>query len=279
MIIINGKALAEKIKDTVTKEIFELKGSRPNLAIILIGDREDSVLYVNLKEKEAKKIGIDTHIYRCPADITEREVFDMINFLNNDESIDAILVQLPLPAEFDTDGIILAIRPEKDVDCFHPDNLEKLFDHNEYKKFIPPLIDVILYILEDIKIFVKDKNVCVIANSDIFGRSVARVIDYQDGKSVITNVNDPELKSKTRNADIIITAVGQAHFIKADMIKKDAVIIDIGISKKDGKVTGDVDFEDVKDKVGYITPVPGGVGPMTIAMLFKKTMELYKRKR
>lgn len=277
--IINGQALAEKIKDEVAKEIFDLKGPRPNLAIILVGDREDSVLYVNLKEREAIKVGIDTHIYRCPDNISEQEIFDTIAFLNKDDSIDAILVQLPLPSGFDTDGIIRAIDPAKDVDRFHPDNLQKLFVSCDHKKNIPPLIAVILEILSSIKCEISGKQICAIANSEIFGRSVKKVLECLGGNVEVVGADDVGLARKSSEADILITAVGKPQFIKSNHIKEDAIIIDIGITKQGDKVVGDVDFEDVEEKAGFITPVPGGVGPMTIAMLFKYTLELFKSKK
>ena len=276
--IINGKALAEKIKNNIVKEIAELKGERPNLAIILIGGREDSELYVSLKEQQAKKVGIDTHLYKCPENITEREILEMINCLNNDELINAILVQLPLPNGFDTDVIIRAINPNKDVDGFHPNNLESLFKTCDHCKIMPPVIKVVLSILKNINCEIKNKKICVVANSEIFSKSLSHVLECKQAKVNIAHSDNANLQSKTSQADILITAIGKPKFIKKEMVKKNAVIIDIGIAKADGKVFGDVDFEDVKNKVGYITPVPGGVGPMTIAMAFKNILELYKRK-
>lgn len=276
--IINGKNLAERIKNEVAAEIFKLKGLRPNLAIILVGDREDSVLYVNLKEKEAKTVGIDTHIYRCPADVTEREIYDTIDFLNKDQAIDAILVQLPLPDGFDTDGIIRALDPAKDVDRFHPNNLKALLSGCDRNDVTPPLLSVILEMLKSIDYDVKEKKVCVIANSEIFGKSVKKVLECFGGKVVVANFNDSDLMEKTTMADLLITAIGKPRFINKEMIKEKAVIIDIGIAKEGEKIYGDVDFEAVKEKADFITPVPGGVGPMTIAMLFKGTLELYKNK-
>ncbi|MDD4332640.1 MAG: bifunctional 5,10-methylenetetrahydrofolate dehydrogenase/5,10-methenyltetrahydrofolate cyclohydrolase [Patescibacteria group bacterium] len=278
MQIIDGKKIAEKIKDQVTKKIFALKEARPNLAIILVGEREDSKLYVNMKEREAKKVGIDTHIYRCEADISEVEIIKTIEFLNNDNLIDAILVQLPLPSGFDTDKIIAKIDPKKDVDCFHPENVKILLSTCNHEEVIPPLIKVVLEILGSIKCNLVKKKVCVIANSDIFGKSMAKVLECRGAEVEITASDQEDLKNKTCKADILITAIGKPKFIKKDFIKKDAVVIDIGITKEGEKVFGDVDFEDVKDTVGFITPVPGGVGPMTIAMLFKNTLELYKRR-
>ncbi len=276
--IIDGQKLAEKIKDKIVKEIVKLKGKRPNLAIILIGQREDSCLYVDLKEKEAKKIGIDTHIYKCRSDVDESEIFEMIDYLNNDKIIDAILVQLPLPAGFDTDGIIRAIDKNKDVDRFHPHSLETLFKTCDHSNVLPPVFEVILEILKDIECNLKGKKICLVCNSDIFGKSLAKVLTCRQAEVDIVGFNDRRSANKTKQADILITAVGQPKFIKKEMIKKDAVIIDIGITKQGKKVLGDVDFEDVKGKAGFITPVPGGVGPMTIAMLLKNTVELYKQR-
>lgn len=277
--IIDGKKLAEKIKDDLVKDIVKLNGARPNLAIILVGERPDSELYVSLKEKEAKKVGIDTHLYRCPGNISELEILEMIKCLNEDKTIDAILVQLPLPAEIDADTIILAMDPNKDVDGFQPDNLEKLLKDCDEKILLPPVFATVLEILKDIKYEVKGKKACVISNSDIFGKSLEHVLTCRGADATSVKANDKFLKEFTSRADILITAAGKPGFIKKDMVKKGAVIIDIGITKQGKKVIGDVDFEDVKDTAGYITPVPGGVGPMTIAMAFKNTLEIYKRRK
>lgn len=277
--IINGKKLAEEIKDKIVKEITKLGGDRPSLAIILIGDREDSCLYVNLKEKESKKCGIDTHLYKCDKDIPEREIFDMIDCLNKDDSIDAILVQLPLPDGFDTDGIIRAIDPQKDVDRFHPDNLEVLFKTCDHEHVMPPVFGAVLEMLKSINCDLENKQACVIYNSEIFGKGLKKVLECKNAKVNIAHANDKNLEKTTQDADVLITAVGRSEFIKANMIKKDATIIDIGITRKKEKTLGDVDQESVKERVSFITPVPGGVGPMTIAMLFQNTLELYKNRK
>jgi methylenetetrahydrofolate dehydrogenase (NADP+)/methenyltetrahydrofolate cyclohydrolase len=276
--IIDGRALAEKIKDEIVKEIIKVKKRRPNLAIILVGDREDSKIYVDLKKKEARKVGIDTHLYKCEKDVSENEIFDMINFLNQDELIDGILIQLPLPEGFDTDGIILAISPEKDVDGFHPNNLAMFFNSCEHAEYMPPIFKVVLEILKSIDYKPEHKRACIIANSEIFGRGLAWALKCLGCNVEITDANDFGLKEKSSQADILISAVGQAKLVKKDMVKKDAVVIDIGISKQDGKICGDVDFDEVKDIAGYITPVPGGVGPLTIALAFKNVLNLYKNK-
>ena len=277
--IIDGEKLAKKIKDEIVKEIVKLRGEKPNLAIILVGERQDSLIYVNKKVEEAKKVGIDTHLYKCPPEIGEREIFDMIDHLNKDDLIDAILVQLPLPKGIDTDGIILAIDPEKDVDCFHPKNVEVLIKNFERLKIISPVFASVFYILNSLRYDIKNKKVCVISNSEIFGHSLASALKQKGAKAVNIKTNDKELAKKTKKADILISAVGKKKFIKKDMVKKGAIVIDVGITKEGKKIYGDVDFEEVKEKVGFITPVPGGVGPMTIAMLFKNTLELYKRRR
>jgi len=276
--VIDGKKLAEKIKDEVAKEVVKLKGKRPNLAIILVGERDDSVIYVKKKTVEAKKVGIDTHFYKCSVKINEREIFDMINHLNKDELIDAILVQLPLPREFDTDGIVMAIDPNKDVDCFHPDNVQALIKNYNNLKISSPVFSSVFYILKDLDYNIKGKNVCIISNSDIFGYSLVSVFKQKGAKAETIKPMSKELVNKTKKADILITAAGKKHFIKKDMVKKDAIVIDVGIIKEGNKVYGDVDFKDVKDRASFITPVPGGVGPMTIAMLFRNTLELYKKR-
>ena len=276
--IIDGKKLAEKIKDKVTREIYELNGPKPNLAIILTGKRPDSELYVSLKEREAKKVGIDTHLYRCGEQVSERELLDMIKCLNEDETVDAILVQLPLPAGIDADTIIMAIDPAKDADGFQPDNLKKLLAGCDAKVLLPPVFAAVLEMLNSIDYEIKNKQVAIISNSDIFGESLAHVLNCRGAKAMAIKADDEELIEHTKQADVLITAVGKPKFIKKDMIKQDAVIIDVGISKQGDKVVGDVDFADVEAKAGYITPVPGGVGPLTIAMAFKNMLEIFKRR-
>lgn len=282
--IIDGKILAEKIKDEIVKEIIGLNKNihnltRPNLAIILIGQRPDSELYVSLKEKEAKKVGIDTHLYRCSAETSEREILEMIKCLNEDKLVDGILVQLPLPAQIDTDTVILALDPAKDVDGFQPDNLEKLLKSCESPDLMPPVLAVVLEMLKSIDYDIKDKQVCIISNADIFGKTLAHVLNCRGAKTETVKADDKNLAEKTSRADILITAVGKPKLIKKNMVKQDAVVIDVGITKQGDKFIGDVDFEDVKDRASYITPVPGGVGPMTIAMAFKNTLEIYKRRQ
>ncbi len=259
---IDGTAIAKEVKDVIAQNIFKLKGPRPNLAIVLVGERADSQLYVALKEREGRKVGVETHVYKLPAGISEEELFDVIGFLNKDASIDGILVQLPLPEEFNTDKIIAAIDPFKDVDGFHP-------LHPDY--IISPVLAAILTCLDDIKFSGAGKSACVLHNSEVFGQSIKDILGKRGLKV--------SLKDNPEKADLLVTALGEPHKIKKEMVKDGAVIIDIGITRQDGKVLGDVDFEDVKDKVAFITPVPGGIGPMTIAFLFKNVWEIFQRRK
>ena len=282
--IIDGKKLAEKIKDNIVKKIMEINGDRaerpkrPNLAIILAGDREDSRIYVSLKEKEAKKVGIDTHLYKFADNISERELLELTKYLNEDESIDAILVQLPLPPAIDADTIIMSVNPAKDVDGFHPDNLEKLLKGCDFKGMMPPVFAAVMEMIKSIDYEVKNKQVSIISNSLIFGQSLAHLFTCRGAKAELVEPEDKDFAIKTGRADILITAAGKPKFIKKDMIKDGAVIIDIGITKEKGRVMGDVDFKNVQDKAAYISPVPGGVGPMTIAMALKNTLEIFKQR-
>jgi methylenetetrahydrofolate dehydrogenase (NADP+)/methenyltetrahydrofolate cyclohydrolase len=281
--IINGRVLAEKIKDKVIKEIIKINNNdlscpkRPGLAIILIGDREDSKLYVKMKEKEAKKIGIETNLYKFNKDSDEKEILKAIEYLNNDKNIDAILVQLPLPEKINTDKIISAISPEKDVDRFHPENQNTFLKSCNHNHVMPPVYATVLAMLKSIKFDLENKETVIIVNSEIFGNGLLKTLKCLGAKVKMINMKNKNLKKITSKADLLISAVGKPKFIKKEMIKNKAVIIDIGITKKGKSVFGDVDFNDVKNKASYISPVPGGVGPMTIAMLFKNTLSLWKK--
>lgn len=258
---IDGKKISERIKDEITEEIYHFKGLRPNLAIILVGERPDSKLYVSLKEREAKKVGIDTHVYRLDADVPEKELISVVSFLNKDETIDGILIQLPLPEKFNTDKIIEILDPEKDVDGFHS-------AHPDY--ILSPVLASIKVCLEEIKFKAKDKTACVLYNSEIFGSSV---------KDLLKKIGIEKFSDKSKEADLLITALGKPHFIKKEMIKEKAVMIDIGITQVGDDVCGDINYNDVKEKGSYITPVPGGIGPMTIAFLFKNALTIFEKRR
>jgi len=272
---IDGKALAESIKDNIVKEILTL-GTRPSLAIILVGEREDSELYVTLKEKQAKAVGIDTHLYRCDSSIKEEELLVMIDFLNNDNQVDGILIQLPLPEGLDTDKIIARMEPSKDVDGFHPKSLQKLLESCNLQ-IEPPLIGVILAMLEHIQLDLKDKKVVALVNSPIFGASIKHSLECRGAKVTLLSGNESNLSERTSEAEILISALGRPKLVTAEMVKEDVVLIDIGITRMpDGSVCGDIDQAAMSEKNGFITPVPGGVGPMTIALAFKNVLELHK---
>ena len=259
---IDGQAIAEKFKDEIARQIYEFNGPRPNLAVILVGERPDSKLYVSLKQREGIRTGIDTHLYELPEEASEERLLETINFLNKDELIDGILVQLPLPPQFNTDKVIAAINPEKDADGFHE-------RHPDY--VMSPVLASILACLEEIKFDFEDKTACILYNSEIFGLSVRKILE-EKGMKIIS-------KEESKKADLIVSALGQPHFVKKEMIKDKAVLIDIGITKVEDRVLGDIDYEDVKNKASYITPVPGGIGPMTIAFLFKNVLEIFKAKK
>jgi methylenetetrahydrofolate dehydrogenase (NADP+) / methenyltetrahydrofolate cyclohydrolase len=278
--IIDGKKIADRIKDEIVAEILARNGGnlhadqRPNLAIILVGDRPDSELYVSLKEKEAKKVGVDTSLYKFSADASEQELEETINFLNSDENVDGILLQLPLPEKFNTDKIVSLIAPEKDIERFHPENLKKLGEDG----VLPPLCQVVLEVAEEANFDLAGKSACVIANSDVLGDSLAKILEKEGALAKVVSSEDDDWQEAAVKADILISAVGQPRLIKADCVKKDALLIDIGITKEGKKVFGDADAESVKNKAGFLTPVPGGVGPITIAAALANTVEIWKRK-
>lgn len=277
--IIDGKKIAEQIKDGIAAEIFtSAREKRPNLAIILVGNRSDSKLYVSLKEREAKKVGIDTHIYRLDEGASEDELKTVIDFLNQDESIDAILLQLPLPATFDADKMIAAISPYKDADGFHP-------HHPEY--VLSPVIAAVDSIVRQKKV---TGRACVFHRSSVFGESLKEHLEklgLQVDLLAVKEDEDPradialrdQLTAVSKKADLIVTALGLPLFLNDGYVGEGAVIVDIGINTDHGHVHGDVEFDGAATKAAAITPVPGGIGPMTIAFLFKNVMEIYRRRQ
>ena len=275
MNIIDGRKLAEKVKDKIAVEVFEITKSgapHPSLAIILVGSRPDSQLYVSLKEREAKKLGIDTHLYEMEESVSEDEIIETIKFLNNDEEVDSILVQLPLPDHIDTDKVMSALDPKKDADGFldnHPDNV------------ISPVLASVKMMLDDTKIKPQELSAGALYNSEVFGEALKKLLADYGFKKVygITARDAAEVSKISETVDVLVTAIGAPFFIKGDMIKKDSVIIDIGTTQVGDKVCGDVDFDNVKDVAAFVSPVPGGVGPMTIAFLFQNVLNIYKNKK
>ncbi len=281
MQIIDGKKIAERMKDALVKTVAEQNNGdimcpiRPLLAIILVGERADSELYVSLKEKEAKKVGVDTSLYRLSPESPMKELEELIAFLNKDEATDGILLQLPLPGNFDTNWMVSMIDPDKDVDYFHPQNIKHLGQSGIW----PPLVQVVTEIFDEIKYNSSGKEVCVIANSNEFGSVMSKVLTDMGASVKVVSPDNEDLSSVASSADVLITAVGRPGLIKGEHVKKGALIIDVGITKgEDGKVRGDVDAESVKDKAEWLTPVPGGVGPITIAAALKNVVEMWKKK-
>ncbi len=258
--LIDGKKIAERVKDEIALEVFGFNDKRPGLAIILVGEREDSKLYVSLKEKEAKKLGIDTHLYKFGADCLEKDIIETIDFLNNDKAVDGILIQLPLPAKFNTDKIINRLNPKKDVDGFHPHK-------PDYIK--SPVLASVEACLDEIGAKGEGQLACFLYKAEVFGRAIEDMLKARDYKMVG--------KEKIKEADLIISALGQPESITEEMLKPGVILIDIGISRVGAKVKGDVKLSSAQKKASYLTPVPGGVGPMTIAFLFKNVLEIYKR--
>lgn len=271
--IISGKEVSEAVKLRVSDEVKELKsnGIEPCLAVILVGDDPASRVYVNNKKKACEFCGIRSLEYVLPAETKEEELIELIEKLNNDKSVNGILCQLPLPKHLDEKKVLNLIKPEKDVDAFHPENVGHIMigDFN----FLPCTPAGIMEMLRYENIDLDGKNCVVIGRSNIVGKPMAMLMLKENATVTICHSRTKNLKEVVAGADVIVAAVGRPNFVTADMVKDGAVIIDVGINRMDdGKLCGDVDFEACKEKASYITPVPGGVGPMTIATLMQNTI-------
>ncbi len=282
MILLDGKSLAEKIKEELKKEVEEYiqKGMRnPALAVILVGDNPASKVYVKNKRNACEQVGINSLCFQLPENTTQVELLELIGKLNGDDNIDGILVQLPLPRHIDTQSIIEAINPKKDVDGFHPENVGKLATGMQ-DAVLPCTPFGIKLLLKHYHIETFKKDVVVVGASNIVGKPMALLLLRNEESTVtVCHKNTKDLKSHTINAEILIVAVGKPKLITADMVKNGVVVVDVGINRtEDGKLVGDTDFENLKDKVSAITPVPGGVGPMTVASLLINTINLYRLK-
>ena len=275
--LINGHELAREVKDSIANFVYNLQGPRPNLAIVLVGNRPDSELYIQLKQQEAKKVGIDTHLYRCPENITEQECLTLISFLNDDPLIDGILVQLPLPDHLQTDTIVNTIKPDKDIDGFTVINLQKLLN-DDPSAIIPPVFGVVLKIIIEQQVDLTNKQVVILGNSPIFSDNLARLLQKQGAIVNIFHQVNPTANQAIKKANILISALGQPLIVKPKQLPENYLIIDIGITKKNHKVYGDVDLKAINPTIsGWATPVPGGVGPLTIAMALYNTVLLYQQ--
>ncbi len=271
--IIDGKALAEKIRQKVKADVGKL-GFNPCLAVILAGNNHASELYVSKKNEACKEAGIKFELFRFPENADDETIIREIEKLNFDNNIHAILVQLPLPAGLNTGKILDSIRPEKDVDCLTSENLGKLFLGKE--RFLPATVKAVLEIIEGLKTDVKGKAVTVVGQSNIVGKPLSVLLANRFATVISCHIRTKNLPEKTKTADILISAVGKPDLITAGMIKKGAIVIDVGINKVGDKVAGDVDFEKVREVASHITPVPGGVGPMTVACLLENVLEAAK---
>lgn len=279
--IVYGSEIAAKCKEDLKVEIegYKAKGMRlPQLVVILVGDDVGSQSYVKGKEKACEAIGMQNATIRYDASISEEKLIEKIQELNYDDNVDGILVQLPLPSHIDTNRVLFSINPDKDVDGFHPYNIGKMIIGED--TFLPCTPKGIIKILESIGYDdLSGKNAVVIGRSNIVGKPIAQLLLNKNATVQMTHSRTKNIEDIVKQADIVVAAVGRAKLVKKEWIKDGAVVIDVGVNRgEDGKLCGDVDFDDVIDKVKYITPVPKGVGPMTIAMLLENTVESYRKR-
>ncbi|NLM25056.1 MAG: bifunctional methylenetetrahydrofolate dehydrogenase/methenyltetrahydrofolate cyclohydrolase FolD [Firmicutes bacterium] len=276
--IIDGKGLAQKIRKQLSQEVEELVrlGKQPCLAVVLVGDDPASQVYVNNKKRSCQEVGIESKEFLLPATATQEELLQLIDDLNQDNTVDGILVQLPLPKGLDEQEVIARINPAKDVDGFHPVNVGKLYIGLD--TFLPCTPAGIMEMLKEINYDISGKKAVVLGRSNIVGKPIAQLLLQYNATVTICHSRTKNIKEECSQADILVAAVGQSQMVKADWIKPGAVVIDVGINRVDGKLVGDVDYDAAFQVAGWITPVPGGVGPMTIAMLLKNTVKAAKTK-
>ena len=275
--IIDGKEVSASVRNEIKAEVEKLKeqGKKTGLAVVIVGNNPASRVYVNNKKKGCAEVGMESFEYALPEETTTEELLDLVEKLNNDNAVDGILCQLPLPKQIDEKKVLNAIAPHKDVDAFHPVNTGHIMigDHT----FLPCTPAGIMEMLKYYDISVEGKECVVIGRSNIVGKPMAMLLLGQNGTVTICHSRTKDLAEVTKRADILVAAVGKAYFVTPDMVKDGAVVIDVGMNRNaEGKLCGDVDFESVKDKCSFITPVPGGVGPMTITMLLKNTLTASK---
>ena len=279
MELLNGKELAQKLQQEMTQEVTALKekGLQPGLAVILVGEDPASQVYVRNKERAANNIGMYSVVYRLPETISEADLIAKIEELNQDDKIHGILVQLPLPKHINEDLVLDTIAPEKDVDGFHPMNLGNLFAGKP--TMIPCTPAGIMELIKLSGLDLAGKNAVIIGRSNIVGKPMAHLLLQANATVTICHSKTKDLPKVAKQADVLVVAIGRANFVTADFVKEGAVVIDVGINRdENNKLTGDVKFDEVAPLTSYITPVPGGVGPMTITMLMRQTIEAAKRK-
>ncbi len=274
--IIDGKKIADSILTGVKKRVAGLS-DKPGLAIILVGTDPASYIYVGLKEQAAQQVGVALDKYVMPEQVGEQKVFDKISVLNSRKDINGILVQLPLPKGYDTDKIISSILPIKDVDGFHPENIQS--QQEGRLGLVPGLAEGIIELVRSTGESLAGKKIVIISNSKIFYQPLAQLFEKLGCSVGHVSADDTTLSELTSSADIIIVAIGRPRFVKKDMVKPGAIVIDVGYNRVNGKAVGDVDFGPVSEIAGWVTPVPGGVGPMTVAMLLKNVLRAYDLQR
>jgi len=275
--IIDGKKEAELLREEIRKEVLEIKETKnkvPGLTVILIGNYAPSQIYVKNKEKNSKEVGMNSDVIKYPDDVTEKEILDKIKELNNDQNVSGILVQLPLPKQIDKEKIINAIHPSKDVDGFNPVNVGNL--SSGYQGLVPCTPMGCLMLIKKVEKNLSGKHAVIIGRSNLNGKPMAQLLLKENCTVTIVHSKTKNLQQECLKADILVAAVGVPNLVKKDWVKKDAIVIDVGINKLNDKIVGDVEFDQVKDIAKAITPVPGGVGPMTIACLLKNTLECFK---
>lgn len=271
--IIDGKKIASEIRMEIKEELGKMSG-KPFLATILVGDDPASQVYVSYKEKACAEVGMDNVIFRLDKNISQGELISKLEEMNNDQKVNGILLQLPLPDHFNEKEALLKISPDKDVDGLHYLNVGKL--HAGFDGFIPCTPNGVIQLLKRSNVTLQGAEVVVIGRSNLVGKPVARLLEMENCTVTVCHSRTRDLGMVTKRADIIVAAVGRAGIIKKDMVKDGAVVIDVGTNRVDGKLVGDVDFEGVKSVASLITPVPGGVGPMTITMLLWNTMKAFE---
>lgn len=279
MNLIDGKALAAKMQDELKVKVDKLKEADnvPGLAVILVGEDPASQIYVRNKARQATAIGLNSSVVRLPETVSEQELLDLIEQYNQSEQWHGILVQLPLPEHISEEKVLLAIDPEKDVDGFHPMNMGRLWSGNPL--MIPSTPAGIMEMFREYNVELSGKRAVVIGRSNIVGKPMAQLLMMADATVTIAHSKTENLRELTKEADVLVVAIGRDRMIKAEDVKEGAVVIDVGMNRdEDGKLHGDVDFDEVKDVASLITPVPGGVGPMTITMLMKQTVRAASRK-
>ena len=276
--IMDGKALSLKLKEQMKQRIEQLKqqGINPKLVVVLVGDNSASQVYVRNKHKSCGEVGIESEVITMPEQTTQQELLEVVERLNQDETVDGILVQLPLPKQIDEKTVLRSILPEKDVDGFHPVNVGLLSIGDEC--FAPATPSGIIAMFQEYGINIAGKNCVVIGRSNIVGKPMAALLLKNNATVTICHSKTEDLASYTRRADVVIVATGRRHTLTADMVKEGAVVVDVGMNRNEqGKLCGDVDYEEVKEKASFITPVPGGVGPMNITELLENTIQAAQR--